>query len=111
MDSSQNMTTLSQVMEHLRLKKKDNEFKLTDKGFSPGNNKFYQPEDLKIIRTYRFEGDTSPSDSCALYVIVANDGMTGYTLDAYGAYSNHDDDNYDELLRRIPVEDKENIDI
>ncbi len=101
------MTTMSQVIEKLRTRRHDNEFLLTDKGFSPGNGKYYQPENLKIIKTYRFEGESDPSDSSIIYVIEANDGMIGYSIDAYGAYSNHDDVNYDEFIRKVPVEERE----
>jgi hypothetical protein len=101
------MTTLSQVIEKLRLKKHDNEFLLSAKGFSVGNGKFYLPEDLKIIKTYRFEGDSDPSDSSILYLIEANDGLIGYSIDAYGAFSNHDDVDYDGFIRKIPTEEHE----
>lgn len=99
------MTTMSQVMEELRLQRKDNEFLLTENGFSVGSGKFYQPEDLRIIKTYRFEGESDPADSSVLYVIEAKDGLTGYSIDAYGAASNHEID-YDEFIRKIPVEEK-----
>lgn len=110
MDSTQKMTTLSEVMEILRVNKKDNEFKMTPDGFTAGKGKSYKPEDLKIIKTYRFEGDSSPSEMAALYVIEANDGLVGYSIDAYGAYSNHEDDGYDDFLRQIPVEGAEGRD-
>jgi hypothetical protein len=100
------LTTLTAVMEKLRLKKQDNEFKLTDKGFTSKNGKYYQPEDLKIIKTFRFEGESDPADSSILYIIEANDGMTGYSIDAYGVYSNHDD-HYDEFIRKIKIEDRD----
>ena len=101
------MATLSQVIEKLRVKRQDNEFLLTDKGFSIGNGKFYQTQDLKIIRTYRFEGESDPSDSSILYVIEANDGTLGYSIDSYGAFSNHDDVNYDAFILKIPVEERD----
>lgn len=100
------MTTLSQVLEKLRLKKQDKEFNISPKGFTVGNGKNYQPEDLKIIKTYRFEGESDPSDSVVLYLIEANDGLVGYTMDAYGAYSNHVNDGYDDFIKKIPVEDR-----
>jgi len=100
------MTTLTSVLERLRIKKQDNEFTMTEEGFTAGKGKFYNAEDLKIIKTYRFEGESDPADSSILYVIEANDGMTGYSLDAYGAYSNHDD-KYDEFMRQVKVEDRD----
>lgn len=100
------MTTLTEVLEKLRLKKRDNEFKMTDQGFTVNEQKFYGPEDLTIIKTYRFEGESDPGDSSVLYLIEANDGMTGYSLDAYGVYSNHDQ-KYDEFVQKVKIEDRE----
>jgi len=102
---TEDMTTLTSVLEKLRITKRDNEFRMFPEGFGTGNGKFYKAEDLKILRTYRFEGASDPSDSQILYIIQANDGMTGYSIDAYGAYSNHDDDGYDDFIRQIPIEE------
>lgn len=101
------MTTLASVLEKLRQKKRDNEFRMTEEGFGIGNGKFYKPEDLKILRTYRFEGPSDPADSSILYIIEANDGLTGYSIDAYGAYSNHEDDGYDEFIKQVPIHETE----
>lgn len=101
------MTTVTSVLERLRIKKQDNEFRMTPEGFTTGNGKIYQPEDLQIIKTYRFEGESDPSDSSIIYVIEAKDGMTGYSMDAYGVYSDHDDDGYDEFIRKISVEERD----
>lgn len=100
------MTTLNAVLERLRIKKQDNEFTMTEEGFTAGKNKYYKPEDLTIIKTYRFEGDSNPSDSSILYLIEANDGMIGYSMDAYGAYSNHDE-KYDQFIQKVKVEDRD----
>lgn len=107
MATKNEMTTLSVILEKLRIKKQDNEFRMTEQGFGTDSGKVYQPEDLKIIRTYRFEGESDPSDSSILYLIEANDGRIGYSIDAYGVYSNHDDDLYDEFIRKIPMEERE----
>jgi len=102
------MTSLVQVLETLRMQKKDNEFRWTQEGFTIGRGKFYQPEDLKIIKTFRFEGESNPDDSSVLYMIEANDGLIGYTIDTYGAYSSHDkEEGYDNFLRKVPVEDRD----
>jgi len=83
----------------------DNEFRWTKEGFHANKGKLYQPEDLKIVRTYRFEGESDPSDSSILYVIEANDGLIGYSIDAYGVYSNHEDEKgYDNFIRSISIE-------
>lgn len=101
------MTTLSSVLENLRIKKMDNEFKMTEEGFGIGNEKYYAPEDLTIIRTYRFEGESNPSDNAILLLLEANDGLIGYSLDAYGAYSDYKGKEYDNFIRKIKVEDRD----
>ena len=100
------MTTLSSVLEKLRLKRQDNEFTITEKGFTCNSEKIYQPEDLCIIRTYRFEGESDPSDSAILYLIEANDGLIGYSIDSYGAMSNNAD-GYDDFIRKVKVENRD----
>jgi hypothetical protein len=106
-DQKTEMTTISSVLEKLRVRKFDNEFQITPGGFTSGKDKYYQPEDLKIIRTYRFEGESDPSDSAIIYLLEANDGLIGYSLDAYGVYSDHNDDGYDDFIRKIRVEERD----
>lgn len=102
------MTTLSSILEKLRLKKIDNEFRLKDEGFTANKGKTYTSEQLKIIRTYRFEGESDPADSVILYLIEANDGLIGYSMDAYGMYSSQDnEEGYNNLIRKIPIENRE----
>ena len=101
------MSTVTSVLERLRVKKRDNEFRMTPEGFGTGKGKFYNPEELKIIKTYRFEGESDPSDSSIIYLLEANDGMIGYSMDAYGVYSNHEDDGYDDFIRKILVDERD----
>lgn len=100
------MTTLVSVIEKLRERNFDNEFTWTAEGFSLGAGKLYQPDELTIIKTYRFEGDSNPDDSSILYLIETNDGYTGYCIDAYGAATNHGED-FNNFIRNIPVKDRE----
>ena len=101
------MTTLTSVMEKLRFKGFDTEFRWIPEGFCAGKGSCYQPGDLEILKTYRFEENTDPADMCILYLIrVKESGLTGYSLDAYGVYSNHDDEEgYDNFIRMIPEKD------
>ena len=101
------MTTLTAVLEKLRQQHHDNEFTITKDGFTTTNGKFYKPEDLTIIRTYRFEGESDPADSSIIYLIQANDGTMGYSMDAYGAYTTHTEANYDDLIKKIPVQERD----
>lgn len=109
MEKLNEMTTLTEVLENLRQDKVDNEFRWDKGKFNAGRGKDYSPDELTIVKTYRFEGDSNPSDSSILYLIEANDGMKGYSLDAYGLYSNHDDEKgYDNFIRQIKVLDHDN---
>lgn len=107
MPQKDEMNTLSQILNKFSAKGYDNEFRWTNEGFI-FKDKAYQPEDLTIVKTYRFEGVSDPSDMSILYLIKANDELIGYSLDAYGVYSNHEDEEgYDNFIRKIPVKDKE----
>lgn len=102
------MLTLSEVMEKLRIKGWDRPFNWTNEGFTTGTGKFYNPNELTIIKVFRFEGESDPADNSILYIIEGNDGMIGYSLDMYGVYSNHEEEEgYDEFIRHIPMADRE----
>ena len=97
------MSTTSQVLEKLRAKGMDKEFRWTPEGFSiTGKDKTYEPGELEIIKTFRFEGASNPSDMEIIYILRANDGTIGYSQDAYGMYSSHDnEEGYDNFIRQV----------
>ncbi|GGH11403.1 MULTISPECIES: hypothetical protein [Pedobacter] len=103
------MNTLSQILEKLRLKGKDNELKISDHGKmqSKSLGKIYKPEDLTIVKTYRFEGDSDPADNSVLYLLEDQDKNIGYILDAYGTYSDNDGPSFDDFLKKIPTEHRD----
>lgn len=103
------MNTLSQILNKLHSKGLDKEFKMSDHGRmqSPDGEKIYDPEDLMIIKTYRFEGESDPSDNSVLYLLEDKDGNIGYVMDAYGMYTSHDESGFDSFIQKIPVEDRE----
>ncbi len=96
------MTTLTEVLEDLRIKKMDTEFRWTNEGFTAGTEKRYQPHNLVVTETYRFGGMSNPSDMCILYIIESSDGIIGYSLDSYGTYSNHENGYYD-FMKEVPI--------
>jgi len=49
------------------------------------SKKEYQPEALKIVRSFRFEGMTNPEDETELFAIVADDGTKGTLVMSYSA--------------------------
>lgn len=104
------MSTLVEVMNKCRERSMDVSFEYTPQGLKDGmeGKNIYQPADLKIIKTYRFEGMSNPDDNSILYIIEANDGTKGFIVDSYGAYSSHDDQQgFDNFIRQIPVEDRD----
>ena len=96
------MTTLTEVLNNLCITKMDTEFRWIEGGLTVGNEKIYTPDNLTIFDTYRFEGMSNPSDMSIIYMIKANDGTIGYSLDSYGVYSNHEAGYY-EFIRLIPI--------
>lgn len=103
------MSTLLDVLNACKARKMDKPFKYTPQGFMlESGGKSYQPADLKIIKTYRFEGMSNPDDNSILYIIEAKDGTSGYMIDSYGVYSSHDNQQgFDNFIRQIPVEDRD----
>jgi len=109
MEQPVDMNTLSQILEKLRLNGKDNEIRMSDHGKmqSANLNKIYKPEDLTIVKTYRFEGMSDPADSSVLYLVEDDDKNIGYILDAYGIYSDNEGSAFDDFLKKIPVADRD----
>ena len=109
MEQPVEMNTLSQILEKLRKKGIDNELKMTDHGKMQSKtlDKIYTPEDLNIVKTYRFEGMSDPGDSSVLYMIEDSDGNMGYILDSYGAYSDNDGASFADFLKKINTVDRD----
>ncbi len=64
------------------------------------SKKEYQPEDLKITASYRFEGMTNPSDQATVFTIEAKDGIKGTLVMSYSA----EHDQNVELIKQIPYQ-------
>lgn len=108
-ENNDQMTTLSQVMETLRKRGIHKEFRMNDKYQMKYDNseKNYLPEELSILKTYRFEGDSNPDDNVALYVLQDNAQNLGIIIDSYGAESNYSGEEFDAFLRAIPIQESE----
>jgi len=95
------MNTITAVLNGLKVKRQDNEFTINDQGMIILKGKSYRQPEIKILKTYRFEGDSDPSDEAIIYLIQANDGTIGYSLDAYGIYTNHVNDGYADAIHKM----------
>lgn len=106
------MATLSQVMERLRERGIHREFRMNEgcEMKYEDSDKNYQPDELTILKTYRFEGDSNPDDSAVLYVLEDNSGNKGIMIDSYGADSNYSGPEFDTFLRDIPINESEEYD-
>lgn len=62
------------------------------------SKKEYQPKDLVVIDSYRFEGMTNPGDQSTVFAIAAKDGTKGTLVMSYGASTAQNE----ELIRQIP---------
>lgn len=54
------------------------------------SKKEYQPSDLKITATYRFDGMTNPSDESEVFAIEAKDGNKGTMVLSYSFQKSED---------------------
>ena len=94
-----NYDTLSQAINALTLDGYEEGFKADDTRIIGINSKKkYLPSELKITRTYRFEGMTNPEDDTIVFAIEANDGVKGTLVMSYSSKHNQNV----ELIKKIP---------
>ena len=111
MSTSKSMTTYSQVLNILPERGYGKELNIQRAGASfDESEKLFQPEQLKIVKTYRFEGESDPADMAVIYLLHSESGEKGFILNAYWPYSDEDNQYYDEFIKRVPVEEIDDID-
>jgi hypothetical protein len=110
MSKSKSMTPYSTVVERLEEKGYGQEISIVRSGAQFGGSGIaYPPEELKIVRVYRFEGESDPGDMSVIYAIQASDDNKGYLINAYGPYSGQDNEYYDDFIRGVPVDELEEM--
>lgn len=96
---TRNFDTLSQATNALREEGYKDGFRAKDNKIEGSrSDKKYNPDELKIVHTFRFEGMTNPGDDTVVFAIEANDGNKGTLVMSYS--SKHDQNV--ELIKRIP---------
>lgn len=80
--------TLSVAIEDLNKLGYTVDYNLHDDGLeSKHHGKIYSADEMDVVKYYRFEGMSNPSDNSILYVIETTDGKKGLLVDSYGASS------------------------
>lgn len=104
------MTPLSTVLERLREKGYGRELIIEgDSVHFDGTSNTYRPNQLTIIKVYRFEGESDPADMSVIYAIRTDDSQVGFLMNAYGTYSDQDNPYYDDFIRDVPVDEQEDL--
>lgn len=103
MSDLSDMSTLSEVMGYLE-KRGVPAFRFTEKGLTSDDTRYYRPGDLVIVKVYRFEGESDPSDLSVVYVFESGDQRYGYSVNAYGVYDDQGEA-YDNFIREVPERD------
>jgi len=93
------MDTLSEAMENLNKEGFTEEMRPAGNFIEAiGARKKYNPEDLIIMKSYRFEGMTDPADEMICYAISARDGTKGTLVMSFSAKNSEGV----ETVRKIP---------
>lgn len=102
----QEMKPLSEVMNSLRKKGYTADFSISEDSelISRDTNEAFKPEDLVIVQTYRFEGESDPGDMCILFAIEANSGTKGLCIDAYGTNASR---TLGEFMKEVKILERE----
>jgi hypothetical protein len=79
-------TSLSIAIKDLQEEGYNVDFNLVEEGIeSKSKKKTWAAGKLDVVKFYRFEGATNPSDNSILYVIETEDGEKGLLVDNYDA--------------------------
>lgn len=99
---SSHMDTLSQGMNELREEGYVHEFAVNDQGGLEAKDleKTFNAKQCEVRETRRYEGSSNPSDLSILYAIETNDGKKGLLVNAYGANSSED---VNDFIRKAEV--------
>jgi hypothetical protein len=81
--------TVTEALADLKKRNYTIDFNIAfDKIICSDNKITLSPTDFEIVETYRFEGDTNPSDEDVVYAIESKDvTVKGTMTSAYGMYA------------------------
>ncbi len=82
--------TLTEAVDSLTKEGFTEDFRAEEDGvLALYSKKKYQPDELRIIKNYRFDCLTNPGDETELFAIAAIDGLKGTLVMSYSADHSH----------------------
>ncbi len=88
---AKNYRTLSEASKNLHQQGFADRFEMEGKKLKNlENEKYYNPEDMRIREMHRFEGVSNPSDMSVIFAVECDDGRKGTIISSYGTYANRD---------------------
>lgn len=102
----EDMKTMAYCLTKLKQEGYEEDFKITAKGLCTMDEKnCYQPEEVRIVNFFRFEGASDPADNSILYAIETGDEKKGTLTDAFGTYA---DEAIDKFIKEVESINKKN---
>ena len=95
-------TSLNLLVEELQTNKHYCEFKMTKKGFTNGEGKYYTPSELTMVDMYSFEEPLCPGQFSFAYILRDNSGMIGYSKDLLSEYRINEEKLYHWFITKMP---------
>jgi hypothetical protein len=85
----QSYDTVVEALNGLKAKGYTTDFNIAfDKLICTDKKHILKPDEFEIVETYRFEGETNPSDEDVVYAIESKDGnIKGVITSAFGLYA------------------------
>jgi hypothetical protein len=101
------MQTVIEIINKLRDNDYADDFEIVDgKIHAKNSDESFNPDELIIDKTYRYEGDSNPDDNAVVYAITGKSGTKGILLDSYGAYA---DAKLAKIISGIPVREEHDL--
>lgn len=81
-----NFNSLSEAVDFLTQKGYAEDFKAEQNVIKAlYSKKEYAPKELKIVDSFRFEGETNPEDETVLFALISKDNVKGTLVMSYSA--------------------------
>lgn len=98
------MTSLSVVINNLTANGYTGNFIVDNDGFmNKSSGERFHPEDLTIVKVYRFEGQSDPADMSVVFAIETRNGTKGLFIDAFGTYADYDNHKAADYFKTVKI--------